>query len=445
MVSRSLHQPQPQALSPDDHKLLREVVAGLVGDFGLGPVKQEINRRPKRKDNGRPKVWDNYRLFSLWLIVQTWALRGNLKINGACGAIEKAAGGLTTDTEGGGSIVLENAKIIRKQFYKADAALDAYDSARPTKERSGSLRERLKKQAYSLSENATWFSSGPELASQIVEEELDYVDAGTSGTVYYVLREDEVDQRVEAGDPPTPRTDRAELEGKVAHLKARFGEQPLREMIRLFPEPKEVGHPKMWYDIRLLTLWFIVRHFASLENMNIRDACKRIEQMGGVFEHINDEWVAWSRVASTAQQIRRLYYDGESAIDKFESAIRSKSVPDCRARPLKLQLQNLAIEMARRKILILPVLEYAMQFVLRTLREDRICGNHTIEFLDAAHEADTGKLKFAPSENGRWVLKGVPLSDPHPFLNGEDWEQIFWSVLATNQGSHPAMGSPAKN
>jgi hypothetical protein len=239
---------------------------------------------------------------------------------------KSGGGGLTTYTEGGSSIVLGNAKIIRKQFYKAEAALNAYDSVCLAREKSTSLRERLQKHACSLSEYLSWFSNGPELASRIVKYELDYADAGTSDTVYYVLREDEVDQWVEARDPPTRRTARSEPEGKVAYLKIRFGERPLKDIIKLFPEPKQVGHPKTWYQIRLFTLRFLVQHVAQCESISIRAACKRIEEMGGIFEYVNDDGKAWSKVASTREQIRHLYYEGEKAFDEFERTIRSEFV-----------------------------------------------------------------------------------------------------------------------
>jgi hypothetical protein len=91
-VSRSSFQ---QSLSPDEYQLLNEVLEELVNDFGLGPVRQEINRRPRPLENGRPKVWDDHRLFSLWLIVQTWVLAGSCNVNAACKALENATAGLT--------------------------------------------------------------------------------------------------------------------------------------------------------------------------------------------------------------------------------------------------------------------------------------------------------------------------------------------------------------
>ena len=115
----------------------------------------------------------------------------------------------------------------------------------------------------------------------------------------------------------------------------RFGEQPLRDTVKLFPKPKNVGHPQMWYPIRLFTLWFIVQHIAYLQNINIRNSCKFIEQMGGVFEHIDADWVSWSKIALTAEQIRRLYYEAEKAFPAFENMVRSKFVSGRQARPLR--------------------------------------------------------------------------------------------------------------
>ena len=85
-MSGFLEQPK---LSPENYQLLYEVVAGLVADFGFRPVKQEINRRPRPRANGRPKEWDEHRLFSLWLIVQAWAIFSNGSISSGCEALSK--------------------------------------------------------------------------------------------------------------------------------------------------------------------------------------------------------------------------------------------------------------------------------------------------------------------------------------------------------------------
>ena len=110
-------------LSKQEDELLDAVIDDLVERFGLGPVKQETNRRPKPKDNGHPRVWDHTRLFSLWLIVQAWALREHLKILPTCRLLEERTGGLTMYAECGDAIVLKTSKQILKQFNKAATAL----------------------------------------------------------------------------------------------------------------------------------------------------------------------------------------------------------------------------------------------------------------------------------------------------------------------------------
>jgi hypothetical protein len=327
-------------------------------------------------------------------------------------------------------VLLANANIIRKQYYKADAALEAYDAAQRAATKlqpplSTTLRERLREHAGSLSEYQPFFASDGELASTIVEIELGRDCPATEGAVRYVLREAEIEQRIGPADPPILRTDRAELEGKVEYLKNRFGPKPLQDAIKLLPKPKDKGHPKMWHQIRLFTLWFLIQHVGHLKNINIRNACKRIQAMGGVFEYINEKGVAWSKVASEGEQIRRLYYDADRAFGEFERTIRSKFVPDYQSRPFKHQLRALAREISNREIIIIPVLSLAIRFVLRLLREDGVCRNHTIDCPDTGYEVDTTKARFLPDEKGHWIMKGIRLSEPYPLLDNEEWKSIF--------------------
>jgi hypothetical protein len=191
---------------------------------------------------------------------------------------------------------------------------------------------------------------------------------------------------------------------------------------------KEVGHPKMWYQIRLLTLWFIVQNFVQLKNITIRNACKHIERMGGVFEYSNDDGVVWSMVASTQEQIRRLYYEGDKAFDEFERTIRSKHVPDYHDRPFKAQLRKLAGEMGKRKIIVLPILSSAIMYVLGLLRVEGICKNSEVEFPGTGREVDAEKVRFVPDGQGHWTLKGVSLTALHPVLDKEGWEAIVGHV-----------------
>ena len=60
-----------------DERWLRQAVAELIDEFGLGPVKAEVRRRAAPKPVGRPKAWDHESLFSLWFIVRTWMLGRN--------------------------------------------------------------------------------------------------------------------------------------------------------------------------------------------------------------------------------------------------------------------------------------------------------------------------------------------------------------------------------
>ena len=122
-----------ERLSSEEDKLLHGVMVELIACFGLGPVKQEVYRRPKSQAIGRRKIWDEHRLFSLWIIVQACALRGSHKVNSACRLLERATGGLTMYTHNGDSILVDSAQIIRKQYYKADAELDRYELRRKHK------------------------------------------------------------------------------------------------------------------------------------------------------------------------------------------------------------------------------------------------------------------------------------------------------------------------
>ncbi|SRR6266446_3042381 len=76
------------------------------------------------------------------------------------------------------------------------------------------------------------------MVSEIVAYELDQDDANN---VCYVLMQDGVNPAVQTADPRTFPSDRSELEGKIAHLKVRFGERVVKDMIKRFPEPKEAG------------------------------------------------------------------------------------------------------------------------------------------------------------------------------------------------------------
>jgi hypothetical protein len=71
---------------------LQEKIAALKAEFGEPLVKAEVNRRPRLKNSGRPKVRHYIRLFTLWLIVEALKTRENGKIDRACKAVEEMGG-----------------------------------------------------------------------------------------------------------------------------------------------------------------------------------------------------------------------------------------------------------------------------------------------------------------------------------------------------------------
>ena len=70
-----------------------------VQEFGPDHLKALVNRKPKPKNPGRPIFWDQYRLFTIWLIVQAIMQLGNLKTDPACKLLESAGGILEDDEE----------------------------------------------------------------------------------------------------------------------------------------------------------------------------------------------------------------------------------------------------------------------------------------------------------------------------------------------------------
>jgi hypothetical protein len=163
-------------LTHDEYKGLQETIADLVASCGLGPVKAAVNRRPEPQDVGRPKVWHQFRLYTLWLIVKTWALRENHKIDRACKRLAKI-GGLVQDNRLGGSTLVSTAERIRRLFYEADLELDNYESEykgtiRLNREECGTLKERLLTYAEILANYEFFFASGLAKASEIVHYEV---------------------------------------------------------------------------------------------------------------------------------------------------------------------------------------------------------------------------------------------------------------------------------
>jgi hypothetical protein len=395
-----------ERLSSEEDKLLNGVMVELIASFGLGPVKQEVYRRPKSQPIGRRKIWDEYRLFSLWIIVQAWALRGNHKINSACRLLESATGGLTMYTQNGDGILVGSAQIIRKQYYKADAELDRYEIRRKNKKTSdraqlSSIRDRLQRHAKFLSEYEPLFTSDAGIANRIVAYELAQDEPSD---VRYVLVQDQTGYSNEASGPPLHHPDQAELQAKIAHLKDSFGLEAIKTVVDRLPEPKEKGRQKFWYPMRLFTIWFIVQNIANFEDSNIEHTCDRISKMGGVFEFVGDDLKVRNKIVSQRARIRQLYYDAEKEFEIFENTIRSKFNLGENS-TLKEQLGNVAKDMANRKIVVFPILSIAVRFVQERLRSEGICQNYSLDTFGATERtADIRQVKFVPDGQGLWRL-----------------------------------------
>ena len=156
-------------LTPEEYSELKKAIAALKASFGWGRVKVEANRRLEPQVVGRPKVWHEIRLFTLWLIVQTWALRNNCKIDTACHHLEKY-GGLLRDTETGSEALVSGSERIRRLYYEANTELDAYEVKykniiKLDREDFYSLKERLFNYAEILSMYEIFFASGLSKAS----------------------------------------------------------------------------------------------------------------------------------------------------------------------------------------------------------------------------------------------------------------------------------------
>ena len=105
---------------------LHQAIADLVDAFGLGPVKAEIKRRPAPRGVGDARIWHEMRLFTLWLIVETWALIEDGNISSACHQLEQA-GGLVEIGFRKTKVLAKNWKRIRSLYYDANAALNNYE------------------------------------------------------------------------------------------------------------------------------------------------------------------------------------------------------------------------------------------------------------------------------------------------------------------------------
>src|SRR5690349_13440481 len=72
-------------------KELPRKIAALFAEFGEGPVKAAVNRRPNPQRVGRPQVRDYVRMFTLWVVVEASAKLAN-GIGPACQVVEELGG-----------------------------------------------------------------------------------------------------------------------------------------------------------------------------------------------------------------------------------------------------------------------------------------------------------------------------------------------------------------
>lgn len=384
---------QPFPTSRDD-ELLNEVVTDLIETFGLGRVKAEVNRRPRPQETGRPALLNRLGMFSFWLIVKTFALREGGKIDTACQQIAKR-GLIYQDYFHKPAISLSGPNRIRKHFYKADAELDKYDidhSGSIAHVKFGSFKQRLLDRAIKLSQNDSYFADVLSLVSDIVRFELARDGVGFDHPLY-----------PPPDDPDFPRP-YSELERAVICLKRWFGENRVKEVLKHLPKRQQAGHPKVWYETKLFALWLIIQNTTHVFDLNIEEACHKIEKIGGVFELFDEELKVRGQVASRSQRIRHLYYQAERSFQDFEIKIRSKHITDDQTPPLKEQLRRLARGMAETRVWILPVLSLAIPYVLERLKAEGIC-HCDFELPERmAKRINILQVKFVPDGNGCWIV-----------------------------------------
>jgi hypothetical protein len=147
------NQQATRQLTHEEYAKFREQLADFITDFGLGRVKAVVNRRPEPKgprESGRPKIWYQSRLFTIWLIVQTFAQR-EPKIGKICRSLSEKM--ILED----GTTAFSSSERIRRLFYEAEAQLEKYeiqygDIIKPECDDYLRLKERL----FGYSEVLSW-------------------------------------------------------------------------------------------------------------------------------------------------------------------------------------------------------------------------------------------------------------------------------------------------
>jgi hypothetical protein len=382
--------PNHTAPTGQDDELLNEVVTGLIETFGLDRVKAEVNRRPRPQETGRPALLNRLGSFSFWLIVKTFALRERGKIDTACQRLAKL-GLIFQDYYHKPPVSWSTPNKIRKDFYKADSALDKYDTEYSdciAHVKFGSFKQRLSEGAVTLSQNDSHFANLLLLAGDIVRFELVRDGVGSDHSLY----------------PPPDRPDYSELERAVISLKLWFGENRVKEVLKHLPKRRQGGRPKFWYETRLFALWLMVQNTTHVFQMNIEETCSKIAMIGGVFESCDEELKVRVQVASRSQRIRHLYYKADKLFHDFETKIRRKHVTDDQAPPLKEQLRRLAREMAEANTWMPPVLSLAIPYVLERLKAEGICHCDFEMPERMGKSVNIAQVKFVPDRNGCWII-----------------------------------------
>ena len=113
--ARVAGQPSAPALTRKEYQEFQQQFAQSKAKYGVDRVKAEANRRPEPNDPGRPRVWDQRQLFTLWLIVQTF-FQDEPNIDKVCQSLAKDLPHLFSTGE-----------RVRRLFYEAEAELDKYE------------------------------------------------------------------------------------------------------------------------------------------------------------------------------------------------------------------------------------------------------------------------------------------------------------------------------
>jgi hypothetical protein len=174
-----------------------------------------------------------------------------------------------------------------------------------------------------------------------------------------------------------PRPSHAEyqkMKEEIAALIERYGRDLIKAELNRRPpkeDPKPPGRKKKWDQINLLSLWLIVEALAKLEKTNIRQACKILQNAGGIYELVENRAPLVARPLNLSKgRIYRLYHDAKKEFDKFEESIppmNKRSNPsryfDRRAETLREHLSRTAASRTLWPTAIMPLLEYAACYI----------------------------------------------------------------------------------